>query len=501
MNLKFLMDRILVNITDRHLFQKKFNYQELLKDASRGIALIQSLDHLARLIVTFLTLRARIKNVALYIRSDDENLFFLKAARGFKNTRTVQKFSSDHPLIAKLNTLQQPIRLDDLVNTQANKDDQTKAVIEVLKNIEAQIVIPSFLGIQSADTPSTSKDRGRLRSILILGGKKSDEAYTDEDMNVFFTIAQESVIAVENARLYDEAVKRAKELEKINQELNAASSRLMRALSETEEANKRLKDTQSQLVHEQKMATMGRLAASVGHEINNPLTVLSMNVSRVLLRLRKEPDLKVTEILPVFDKMEQNIQRIKAVVNTLTGLLKKSEKGRFEALSVKILIEETLPLVQFQTYLDNLTGTEVEFDIPGDIALVKGDLERLQEVFLNLFINAYQAMMNSQERRIRITARNDNAIKMVCIDFADTGEGIPDEIIKKLFHFRFTTKAEGKGSGIGLYMCRYILELHGGEISVKSKMGEGTTFTIKLPIYEERSLMNPQDSSEASAAG
>ncbi len=132
---------------------------------------------------------------------------------------------------------------------------------------------------------------------------------------VLYTLAQESAIAIENARLYDEAVKKAKELEDITSQLEYAKNLLMKALKETEVANKQLQDTQAQLIHEQKMATLGRLAASVGHEVNNPLTILSMNVSRVMLKLRKNPDLRVNEIMDTFEKMEQNIGRIKAVVN------------------------------------------------------------------------------------------------------------------------------------------------------------------------------------------
>ena len=192
------------------------------------------------------------------------------------------------------------------------------------------------------------------------------------------------------------------------------------------------------------------------------------------------------EILEMFQKMEQNISRIKAVVNTLTGLLKKSEHGKFEALSLKLILEETLPLVQFQTYLENLSGTEVIFDIPANTPLIKGDLERLQEVFLNLFINAYHAMAGKRERKITVTAQESPAHPaMVVIEFSDNGSGMNDEVMKKVFSYGFTTKPAGKGSGMGLYMCRYIIELHGGEIRVRSKLGEGTTFAITLPIYYE----------------
>jgi len=260
-----------------------------------------------------------------------------------------------------------------------------------------------------------------------------------------------------------------------------------------------LQDTQAQLIHEQKMATLGRLASSVGHEVNNPLTILSMNVSRAILKYRKNPNLKVNEILDVFQKMEQNIGRIKAVVNTLTGLLKKSEKGKFEPLSLKLVLEETLPLVQFQTYLDNLSGTEVEFDIPGNTPLIRGDLERLQEVFLNLFINAYHAMAGKRERKIYVTAKpgDENNSKMVIVEFTDNGAGMPEDVIKKIFQYGFTTKPVGKGSGMGLYMCRYIIELHGGDVKVRSTPGVGTTFVISLPVYEEESTIRSESEAKS----
>jgi signal transduction histidine kinase len=267
-----------------------------------------------------------------------------------------------------------------------------------------------------------------------------------------------------------------------------AQVKLMQALEETEKANKQLQDTQAQLIHEQKMATLGRLAASVGHEVNNPLTVLSMNVSRAILKYRKDPDLKVSGVLDLFQKMEQNIGRIKAVVNTLTGLLKKSEKGKFEPLSLKLLLEETLPLVQFQTYLENPSGTEVQFDIPADIPLIRGDLERLQEVFLNLFINAYHAMAGRSQRKVVVEARvSPHDSKMVEIDFSDNGAGMTDEVQRRAFTYGFTTKGPGRGSGMGLYICKYIIELHGGDIKLRSQPGIGTTFTLTLPVYEEPS--------------
>ena len=479
---------LLVNLTDRYLFQKKYDYQKLLKDASRGMSRIESLDHLMKLVVHFITMKMRVKNVGVLTRQNGSETFQLYHQRGYAKNYLDYRLDEKSPLITYLDHEKEALdieRIKELAEYGGKRKKPAKkggrpspdydypAIKAQMEELEAVCCVPSFLGHE-------------LRNVLILGEKKSGDFYTDEDLNVLFTLAQESAIAIENARLFDEAIAKTKELERINEQLEYSKELLIKALKDTEVANKQLQDTQAQLIHEQKMATLGRLAASVGHEVNNPLTILSMNVSRAILKYRKNPDTKGQEILELFDKMEQNIGRIKAVVNTLTGLLKRSEKGKFEPLSLKLILEETLPLVQFQTYLDNLTGTEVEFIVPSDLPLVRGDLERLQEVFLNLFINAYHAMEGRRDRRIRVTAEVDpkNPL-MIDIHFTDNGSGMSEEVMKKAFTYGFTTKPPGRGSGMGLYMCKYIIELHGGDMHVASKLGEGTTFTLTLPIYEE----------------
>lgn len=468
----------LVRMTDRYFFHERYDYQKLLRDATRGISKIENLNHLLSLVVHFVTRRMRVANAAILSKNGQE--YRLGHQRGYEKNFLEYALKEDNPFIRHLASEKEAI---DVTKIKKSIEDSTKKasmpdydfgeILRIMGELEADCCVPSFLGQE-------------LRNILVLGEKKSGAAYDEEDLNLLFTLAQESAIAIENARLYDEAINKTRELEQINSQLEYAKNLLMKALRETEVANKQLQDTQAQLIHEQKMATLGRLAASVGHEVNNPLTILSMNVSRVLLKLRKNPDLRVTEITDTFEKMEQNIGRIKAVVNTLTGLLKKSEKGKFEPLSLKLVLEETLPLVQFQTYLDNLTGTEVEFNVPGSLPLIRGDLERLQEVFLNLFINAYHAMEGRGNRRISVSAERDPSDSdFVMIRFSDNGKGMTKETANKIFNYGYTTKAPGRGSGLGLYMCKYIIELHGGGIKVESVPGEGTVFTIHLPAVRD----------------
>ncbi|MEI7751141.1 MAG: ATP-binding protein [Candidatus Omnitrophota bacterium] len=480
--------KLLINLTDKFLFQKKYDYHKLLMDASRGMSNIESLEHLLGLVVHFITMKMRVRNAAVLMREGTSDQYHLAYQRGFdKKFLTLTLYQND-PLIHYLETHKEAVdieRIKEQVEAASYKRDKSEraydyeAIRERMNQLHASCCVPSFLGRE-------------LRNILMLGEKKSGEYYSNEDLNLLYTLAQESSIAIENARLYDEAIRKTIELERINEQLERSKMLLIKALQEAEGANKQLQDTQAQLIHEQKMATLGRLAASVGHEVNNPLTILSMNVSRVILKYRKNQDMKVSEIMDVFAKMEKNIERIKAVVNTLTGLLKKSEKGKFEALSLKLILEETLPLVQFQTYLDNLSGTEVDFNVPGNVPLIRGDLERLQEVFLNLFINAYHAMAGKRHRKIGVLAEIDpRDPSMVAIHFRDNGSGMTEDVMKKVFNYGFTTKAPGKGSGLGLYMCKYIIELHGGSISLDSKLGAGTTFTLTLPIYSETPVLKP----------
>lgn len=486
------VERFLADLTDRYLFQKAYDYQKLLRDASRGISKIESLHHLLGLVVHFVTMKMRVRTAAILTRLEDGEEFRLEYQRGYPRNFLDYRIPGESPLIFFLSRHKEAVsltRLERMKKEQGEEEYDYAGVLKVMKEIGAACCIPSFLGRE-------------LRNILVLGPKKSGHRYTTEDLDVLFTLAQESAIAIENARLYDEAINKTKELEQINSQLEYAKNLLMKALRETEVANKQLQDTQAQLIHEQKMATLGRLAASVGHEVNNPLTILSMNVSRLILKARKNPDIKVNEVLETFEKMEQNIGRIKAVVNTLTGLLKRSEKGKFEPLSLKLILEETLPLVQFQTYLDNLTGTEVEFDVPGNLPLIRGDLERLQEVFLNLFINAYHAMEGSRNRKIIVRADQDSEDKgMIQLEFEDNGKGMPEDIRKKIFNYGYTTKAPGKGSGLGLYMCKYIIELHGGSIGVRSEAGVGTTFQLKLPIFTEEAVGQPAASRSVRSEG
>lgn len=470
-------------ILDYVFFPRRLVYKQILENLSKRLSRIDITQRLFRLIVHFFTLSLKIKNAAILFK-DKEGVFRLAYQRGYdKKSESGLCLDGRNPLVVYLENEKGSLSSEH-VSQCLNQSNRYVGLSHVqysfellsheMKRLKSEAVIPSFLGDE-------------MKIILFLGGRKDKKKFHKDDLSLLFQLTQELTISMENSRLYEEALTKGKQLESINNELSQAQENLMSAFTEVEDTNKKLKDTQAQLLHEQKMVTLGRLSSSVGHEINNPLTILSMNVSRIILKYRKNKDLKVAEVLETFEKIDSNIGRIKSVVNTLTSLLRKHEKGHMQPLSLKLVLEETLPLVQFQTYMDNLQGTEVDFDIPSSVPLIKGDLERLQEVFLNLFINSLQALQGQQEKHIVVRAmKDDSNPEFLHIEFSDNGPGIQNEVMQKIFNFRFTTKKEGKGSGIGLYMCKYILELHGGSIDVKSSEGEGTTFVIKLPTCGEK---------------
>lgn len=480
---------VLTRVCDKVFPDPGYTLRQTLILAARGMSKIHSREYLSRLITQLLTRKLGAKSAAILALDDREKTFQLVASRGYPKNFQAGSLELQHPLLKILSEQENYLesrRLDfsgvknlpEFALIKKNPGIITKC----LEEWGAAVCVPSFLGEE-------------LRALLFLGPKKSGEAYRTADLKLLFDLAREGAQAFESARLHDATLRKSRELEQINLKLEYSRQMLFDSLKESEAANKQLKDTQAQLIHEQKMATLGRLAASVGHEVNNPLTILSMNVSRAILRYRKNPDLKVEALLDLFQKMDQNITRIKAVVNTLTGLLKRTEKGKFEPLSLRVILEETLPLVQFQTYTDNLCETDVGFEIPENIPLIHGDLERLQEVFLNLFINAYHAMSRKRSRRIRVRAEvNPQDPAWVTVYFSDNGCGMSKEIENKAFGYGFTTKAVGKGSGLGLYMCKYIVELHGGTIQAASVPGKGTTFILTLPVYQDQPAQTPEKS-------
>jgi signal transduction histidine kinase len=230
-------------------------------------------------------------------------------------------------------------------------------------------------------------------------------------------------------------------------------------------AKVRLED---QLLQVEKLSSIGLLAAGIAHEVNTPITGIS-SYTQMLLKQTPETDIRK----PILEKIEKQTFRAAEIVNGLLNFARMNG-SEFKDLDVNRLIKESLSLLDHQLKMNHV---KVEHTLDSTIPLVYGNSGKLQQVFINLFLNARDAMGAGGMLKVH-TAMNDS---MVIVDIQDTGAGISEENIKRIFDPFFTTKSTGKGTGLGLAVTYGIIQEHGGRIFVDSTPGQGTHFRIKLP--------------------
>jgi signal transduction histidine kinase/DNA-binding response OmpR family regulator len=288
--------------------------------------------------------------------------------------------------------------------------------------------------------------------VLLVDNQVSARPFTQNDIALLSALADYAVIAINNARLY-ETVK------SFNQELERR----------VEERTRELRETQNQLIQSEKLASIGQLAAGVAHEINNPIGVM-LGFSQVLLK-RTAEDSPMHKPLAT---IEREGLRCKHIVESLLDFAHYS-KPNLERADLNDVIEAALELT---THKATVTNVKTIKRYTPNLPQVLADQNRLQQVFLNILLNAYQAMPDGGELRI-VTRQVDQEVHAI---FADTGIGIAPENLNRVFDPFFTTKEVGEGTGLGLSISYGIVEQHGGTIEAKSKVDTGSTFTVRLPV-------------------
>ena len=257
--------------------------------------------------------------------------------------------------------------------------------------------------------------------------------------------------------------------------------------SKVEERTLQLKAAQKKLVQSDRLASLGQLSASVAHEINNPVSGV-LNLAMLMQRMLKEDGVP-PERLPEFRKyLGQVVGETSRVGRIVSDLLAFSRRGKPQRAPADLnkIVRMTLSLVQHKLKLNNV---EAEATLREDLPPVPCDASQIQQVVVNLVLNAAEATQNkSVDRRPgRLTIETSSADGMVCLAVTDNGEGIPPDNLARIFDPFFTTKSDGKGVGLGLAVSYGIIQAHGGDIEVKSKVGEGSTFTVSLPLEQPSS--------------
>ena len=254
-----------------------------------------------------------------------------------------------------------------------------------------------------------------------------------------------------------------------------------------ERLNLELKAKEAEIIQSEKLAAVGRLAGGVAHELNNPLTGIVGSAELLLRRVEKENrDKDCSACFKFMEVVEKEGRRCQDLARNLLQFSRK-KKGKMKPVRINEVLENTFKILAYNL---NLPGAPIKLvknfaakDSPEEnFPLVLADPDQLEQVIMNLVLNARDAM--PQGGTLTITTRALE--KKVYIDITDTGTGIPEEIKAKIFEPLFTTKGEGKGTGLGLSVSRDIISHHGGEIYFKTRPGEGTTFTVVLPAYEQQ---------------
>lgn len=245
---------------------------------------------------------------------------------------------------------------------------------------------------------------------------------------------------------------------------------LIRQSEEIARASRRMEESQRLLFHSHRLATVGRLAAGAAHEINNPLTIISLNIQILDRLLGNEIDKAVKDRLQVIADQEERIAKI---VQDLMSFARPTQP-KLTADRVNDIMDRVLKVLGDRVSMTKITVNNCLRD---DTPLVMVDTLQIEQVFMNLLINANHAMPDGGV--IKLSDQTTDG--MVEVHITDTGSGISQKNLSKIFDPFFTTKKEGEGTGLGLAVCHSIIEHNGGTMRVQSKEGEGTTFTIALP--------------------
>ncbi|RLB10984.1 MAG: two-component sensor histidine kinase [Deltaproteobacteria bacterium] len=236
-----------------------------------------------------------------------------------------------------------------------------------------------------------------------------------------------------------------------------------------------LDERQNALIQAKKLSAVGTLVSGIAHELNNPLNNISLTAEAIL---EDFSDLSKEEIEEMLQEILEEARRASSVVKNLLDFSRRRKTDITELIDIKKLIDSTIKIVKNQLMLSDI---QLIRNIPSDLPKIKGNEDNLKQVFINLFLNAIQAMPNGGY--LKITAREKEGFIEIAVE--DRGVGMPPEVMERIFDPFFSTKPVGKGTGLGLSIVYGIVKKHGGHIEVKSRQGQGTTFFVYLPVQSQ----------------
>ncbi len=440
----------LQNLVDRVFDHNRARYRRAVKEISDALASMLSIQEIVRRVLSALTDTMGLERAMILLFDDKKESLRCVAAQGDWGDEVLDfQIAADHPLVEQLwNRREEFSRLD------FDEDfdvEEREACRNVFDTLGIQLIVPILFGVN-------------LFGVIAVGKKISRDRLVADDRQLLNTLANQSAIAIDNAKAYDNIARLNESLEQ-----------------RVEERTRELRETQAQLIQNEKMVSLGQLVAGVAHELNNPIGYVHANLQLIEDYVHKleDPSLSDEKHARAQDALERLIarsregtQRVKAIVEDLRTF-SRLDLAEVQEADLHECIERTISLIEHRMK----DGICIVRDY-GELPRVRCFVGRLNQVFMNLLVNAYDALEGRGEIRIKTRPSTDGVV----LEFSDTGPGIPKEIQNRLFEPFFTTKAVGQGTGLGLSISHSIIESHGGKISVRSTPGSGTTFRIELPL-------------------
>lgn len=388
----------------------------------------------------------KLDKAGIILQKETSGYYESKELIGFRAKKL--SLESDNFLIRHLKKIKSAQIKEEL--TLKIKDSSSKEKISQLIQLKEE------MNKMEAETCFPLLSKGELGGILILGKKISARPYSKQDLEFLQALANQMAMALDNARLYQEVKNWGKELDR-----------------KVKEKTEELKQSQAQLLQSEKLAGIGQLAAGIAHEIRNPLGIIATSLYYLNDVLPKKRE----DIKRHLQIMEAEISRCENIISNLLEFSSKSTQ-EFESIDVNQLLNITLSLVEKDLFVKDIKLIKKFHHSP----IIKANMDEMKQVFLNLILNATQAMPRGGKLEIATSSTESEQVR---IKIADSGTGIPGKNLSKIFDPFFTTKAPGEGTGLGLTLVHTIIERWGGTIQVESQRVKGTTFTIEFPILKE----------------
>ena len=404
--------------TDKVFFKGKYDYYKVLKTLAQTLSTVLKVDELIVKVKDTITEAMRLEYTAIFILERNTGVYVADrvAKDGLAWSGRVEQ---NDPVIACMSEKKEALMFDELAYLIPD-NKQREAVSESFIRIRAKVFVPIIL-------------KEKLIGLLVLGGKKSDDIFTQEDMDLLNMISHQISVVLENTNLYE-------------QMLNTA-----------------------------KLALVGTMAAGMAHEIRNPLTSMKTFI----------------QMLPNKHTDKEFVDRFSAVVgeeiNRLSHLTEdllsfsKPKPHKYEQTNLNSVVEKVIEL--FETQIDR---KKINLKIKlGKAAIIYADEEQLTQVFMNMLLNAMQALGDLKDITIETGSElSENLLIYTTVMISDSGSGIPEQNLERIFDPFFTTKKEG--TGLGLSICLKIIQEHNGFIRVYSQINKGTSFKVFLPAYHPK---------------